>query len=80
MFSADPKPQDLRENEAAARASFLLMPPRKWQLVRAFEAFVRFLLPLVPSPRVIGSSSAQPSSILVVEYWNLATSLSLCLS
>lgn len=71
MFSADPKPQDLRENEAAARASFLLMPPRKWQLVRAFEALVRFLLPLVPSPRVIGSSSAQPSSILVVEYWNL---------
>lgn len=57
--------------EAAARASFLRMTPRKWRLIRAFESVMRFLLPLMPSPRAFEGSNAQPASILVIEYWNL---------
>lgn len=57
--------------EVAARVSFLGMPPRKWRLVRAFEALLRFSLPLLPSPLRPAAALAQPVSILVIEYWNL---------
>jgi ADP-heptose:LPS heptosyltransferase len=59
------------DTEAAARASLLRMTPRKWRLVRAFEALLRLLQPMLPSPRVAEDSTAQPASILVIEYWNL---------
>jgi ADP-heptose:LPS heptosyltransferase len=57
--------------EAAARAAFLRMTPRKWRLVRVSERIIRLLLPLLPPPLVLEKSEALPSSILVVEYWNL---------
>jgi lipopolysaccharide heptosyltransferase II len=57
--------------EAAARASFLRMTPRKWLLIRMFEAIMRLLLPMLPSPRAGEKSNAEPASILVIEYWNL---------
>jgi len=57
--------------EAAGRASFLKMTPRKWRLVRAFEGMLRVILPLLPKPRALKDVSEQPRSILVVEYWNL---------
>jgi ADP-heptose:LPS heptosyltransferase len=56
--------------EAAARTSLLRMTPRKWRLVRAFEALVRFLMPLMP-PEPLEDPTEAPKSILVVEYWNL---------
>src|SRR5882762_10685873 len=61
----------ISDTEAAARASLLRMTPRKWRLVRAFEALLRLLQPMLPSPRVAEDSTAQPASILVIEYWNL---------
>ncbi len=57
--------------EAEARASLLLMTPRKWRLVCFFEALVRFLKPLVPPLPPVDDATAPPVSILVVEYWNL---------
>ena len=57
--------------EAAARASLLRMTPRKWRLVQAFEAALQLLLQVLPPPRAIENSHAQPASILVIEYWNL---------
>jgi len=57
--------------EAAARASLLRITPRKWRLVRVFEAVVRFLLQLLPPPLAIENSDEQPANILVIEYWNL---------
>lgn len=59
------------DTEAAARASFLKMTPRKWGLVRVAEKGIRRVLPLLPSPRALDVFDAQPKSILVVEYWNL---------
>jgi heptosyltransferase-2 len=58
-------------SEAAARATLLLMTPRKWRLVRAIEALARLLNPLMPPPLPLESPSKPPASILVVEYWNL---------
>jgi ADP-heptose:LPS heptosyltransferase len=57
--------------EAAARASFLKMTPRRWRLVQAFESVVRLILPLLPSPGQIKHGEGPPKSILVIEYWNL---------
>ena len=57
--------------EAAARASLLLMTPRKWRLVRIFETMARFLKPLVPPLPPVKNPAEPPASILVVEYWNL---------
>jgi len=57
--------------EAAARASFLKMTRRKWGLVRAAEGGIRFALPLLPQPKKGGDAGEPPSSILVMEYWNL---------
>jgi heptosyltransferase-2 len=56
--------------EAAARAIFLKMTPRKWRLVRAFEGVLRLILPMLPA-RASEAVPAQPKTILVVEYWNL---------
>jgi ADP-heptose:LPS heptosyltransferase len=60
-----------QQAEAAARASFLKMTPRKWRLVRAFEGVLQLLLPLLPSPRAFEAANVPPRNILVVEYWNL---------
>src|SRR5208282_3210472 len=57
--------------EAAARATFLKMTPRKWGFVRAAERVIRLVLPLLPQPAEHRVSSELPSSILVVDYWNL---------
>jgi heptosyltransferase-2 len=57
--------------ETMARATLLKMAPRKWKLVRVFESIIRLLLPLVPLPLTLEKSGTLPSSILVVEYWNL---------
>jgi lipopolysaccharide heptosyltransferase II len=62
---------DAFSNEAAARASFLRMTPRRWGLVRAAERGIQFVLPLLPQPKKRRDAGALPSSILVVEFWNL---------
>jgi heptosyltransferase-2 len=62
---------DAFANEAAARASFLKMSPRKWKLVRAAEGGIRLVLPLLPQPKKPGDAGEPPSSILVMEFWNL---------
>src|SRR6267143_1189972 len=59
------------DTEAAARANILGMTPRKWRLVRLFEAVARCFSSLIPSPRGIEDSKARPNTILVIEYWNL---------
>ncbi len=71
MQRSDANSKDGIAAEATARASFLRMTPRKWRLVRAFEAVLRLLLPIPPPPRATDSWNVQPASILVVEYWNL---------
>jgi heptosyltransferase-2 len=62
---------DPLSNEAAARTSFLKMTPRRWGLVRAAERGIRLVLPLLPQPKKGGDAGELPSSILVIEYWNL---------
>src|SRR5690242_20927666 len=62
---------EIRASEAAARASFFRMSPGKWCLVRAFEVVARYLLRLLPSPRIAESLNPLPAKILVIEYWNL---------
>jgi len=71
MVAPDPGLANASQVETAGRATFLRMTPRKWQLVRAFESIIRLLLPLAPPLRILEKSEALPSSILVVEYWNL---------
>jgi heptosyltransferase-2 len=60
-----------QQSEAAARAGFLKIAPRKWRLVRAFESVLKALLPMLPAPRTLEDSAKLPKCILVVEYWNL---------
>jgi len=67
----DVNSKDVIAAEAAARARFLRMTPRKWCLVQAFEGVLRFLLPMLPLPRPLANSHPQPASICVIEYWNL---------
>src|SRR6266699_1956116 len=71
MQRSDANSKDGIAAEATARASFLRMTPRKWRLVRAFEAVLRLLLPIPPLPRATDSWNVQPASILVIEYLNL---------
>jgi len=71
MVAPDPGLANASQMETAGRATFLRMTPGKWQLARAFESIIRLLLPLVPPLRILEESKALPSSILVVEYWNL---------
>jgi ADP-heptose:LPS heptosyltransferase len=71
MRQCDPISIDMSAAEAAARASLLRMTPRKWRIVRAFEAVLRHFLPIRPLPRTAESLNALPASILVIEYWNL---------
>jgi ADP-heptose:LPS heptosyltransferase len=47
------------------------MTPRKWRLVCIFEGLVQFLKPLVPPLPPMNNPGEVPTSILVVEYWNL---------
>jgi ADP-heptose:LPS heptosyltransferase len=61
----------VQQAETAARASFLKMTPRKWRLVRAAERAIQFALFLLPGPAKHEKPEELPSSILVVEYWNL---------
>src|SRR5437016_13970908 len=58
-------------SEASARSSLLSMTPRKWRLVRLFEALVQFLKLLVPPLPPVKDLTGPPASILLVEYWNL---------
>src|SRR6266481_1890036 len=71
MVAPDPGLANASQMETAGRATFLRMTPGKWQLARAFESIIRLLLPLVPPLRILEESKALPSTILVVEYWNL---------
>jgi ADP-heptose:LPS heptosyltransferase len=71
MRRIEAKSGDAFSFEAAARASFLKMTPRKWALVRASERGIRLVLPLLPQPKKHGDAGELPSSILVMEYWNL---------
>jgi len=60
MVAPDPRLANASQMETAARATFLRMTPRKWQLVRAFESVIRLLLPLVPPLRILEESEACP--------------------
>lgn len=71
MPQIDPNSGDAFSDEAAARASFLKMSPRRWRLVRAAERGIRLVLPLLPQPEKRRDAGAPPSSILVSEFWNL---------
>lgn len=71
MSGIESNSYDAFANEAAARASFLKMSPRKWKLVRAAEGGIRLVLPLLPQPKKPGDAGEPPSSILVMEFWNL---------
>jgi ADP-heptose:LPS heptosyltransferase len=64
----DTNPNDVIASEAAAQSSFLR---RRWRLIHAFDRVVQLLLPILPRPRTIEGSAAQPARILVIEYWNL---------
>jgi lipopolysaccharide heptosyltransferase II len=71
MRRRDANSNDTIVMEAVARANILGMTPRKWRLVRLFEAVARCFLPLIPSPQGTQDSKARPNTILVIEYWNL---------
>jgi heptosyltransferase II len=71
MGRCNPNLKDAISEEAVARASLVRITPRKWRLIRAFEAIMRLLLQMLPSPQVIENSRTQPKSIFVIEYWNL---------
>jgi ADP-heptose:LPS heptosyltransferase len=71
MRLCDANSTDVAGAEAAARASFLRMSPRKWRLVRACESIIGPLLQILPALRSTNGWNAQPASILVIEYWNL---------
>jgi len=71
MGRCNPNLKDAIAVEAAARASLVRITPRKWHLIRTFEAIMRLLLQMLPSPQAMENSHAQPKSILVIEYWNL---------
>jgi heptosyltransferase-2 len=59
------------EAETVARATFLKMTPGKWRLVLAIEGLLRVILPVLSQPAKRRDAGELPSSILVVEYWNL---------
>ena len=71
MRQVETKLKDAFCSDAAARATFLKMTPRKWGLVRAAERGIRLVLPLLPQPAKRRAAGEPPSNILVVEYWNL---------
>jgi ADP-heptose:LPS heptosyltransferase len=71
MVGPDPRLANASHTEAAARATFLRMPPRKWRLVRALEEVIRLLLPFLPAPHHMRKEGLERESILVVEYWNI---------
>lgn len=57
--------------ETALRASLVFITPRKWKLIRIFEALLCFLKLLLPRPLPLEGSTETPARVLVVEYWNL---------
>src|SRR6266849_8012246 len=57
--------------DAIARATLVKMTTRKWRLIRMFEALLKVVCPLLPAPPLPASDEAEPTSTLVVEYWNL---------
>lgn len=60
-----------KERKEALRASLVFITPRKWKLIRFFEAFLRPLKVLLPKPLPLEGSAETPARVLVVEYWNL---------
>lgn len=66
------KDDALFDSEAAARASFLKMTPRKRRMIRLFELVLHPIVSLVESLRTRPASSHDVcESILVIEYWNI---------
>ena len=59
------------ESESPERARSLHITPRRWRLVCVFEALLRFPRLLMPSVPLPEDPDKPPTSILVVEYWNL---------
>jgi heptosyltransferase II len=59
------------QSNAAARAAFLRITPRKWRLINAFEIFLKFVIRFLPSPRRLDEAESAPRKILVVECWHL---------
>src|SRR5579864_7455757 len=61
------------DREAAARASFVKMSPRKWLLIRCFEKALSPLARMVKGLSSADSAIVQGEikNILVVEYWQL---------
>ena len=57
--------------DTVARATLLNMTPRKWCLVRTFEAAARLFLAPMMTQQTIRLSDQASVRILVVEYWNL---------
>ena len=59
------------ERNKTTPESLLFMTPRKWKLVRIFEASIRLLKPLLPKPLPLEGCTETPARMLVIEYWNL---------
>jgi heptosyltransferase-2 len=58
--------------DAAARACFLKMTPRRWRIVRLFDALLLPLVRLTARVRRKRQRGAEPvDQILVIEYWNI---------
>jgi len=54
-----------------ARTTLLKITPRKWRLICMFEALLKVVCALLPTPPIPRSAEAESKSILVMEYWNL---------
>lgn len=61
----------MSKSEATLRARLVHMPPRKWKLVRLFEALFSSIKPPIRPLRPLERSAELPRKILVIEYWNL---------
>lgn len=71
MQRRDPNLEDARIREAKIYANILAMTPGKSRLVHLFEAVARLLRRLLPPHSCLADPTVLPSSILVLEYWNL---------
>src|ERR1700746_2461851 len=71
MRAHDAGLSDASTTNALARATLLHITPRKWRLIRTFEALARLLLSPVSTLAPAKLSEPGPERILVIEYWNL---------